>query len=100
MFNVSGSQSTSTGFAPKYATTSADAANVIVGTTISSPAATPMASSARWSAAVAELTATACRAPTNRAKSHSNVRAFAPVVIHPERSVSSTARISSSPICG
>ena len=99
-FKVSGRQSTSFGLACKCNTTAAVAAKVSVGTRTSSPALIPTASSARCRAEVAELTATACRQPRYRAKSSSNCLTLGPVVSQPERRVSTTAWISSSPISG
>ena len=60
MFIVSGSTSTSTGISPASATTFAVAGNVYAGTSTSSPGSRPNASTARWSAAVPEVTARAC----------------------------------------
>src|SRR5688500_6287324 len=60
----------------------------------------PHASSARWSAAVALLTASACFAPSRPAIAASNACAFAPVVNQPERSTSTAAAISRSPMEG
>src|SRR5512138_1612863 len=51
-------------------------------------------------AAVPELTARAYRAPTASANSSSNRLVFFPVVSHPDRSVSTTSAISSSPTHG
>ena len=64
----------------KYRTTSAVAANVIVGTITDCPAFNPVASNARCSAAVQEFTATACFCDTYRANSASNCLVFGPVV--------------------
>ena len=61
--SVSGSTSTSTGRPPRCSTTDAVAENVIGLVITSSPGPTPAASSARCSAAVHELTASACGAP-------------------------------------
>src|ERR1700690_2318374 len=68
----------------------------------SSPGPTPSASSARCKPAVAELTASECRpgSPRKVLKSSSKRLAFGPVVIQPDRSVSMTSAISSSPISG
>ncbi len=52
------------GVAPTWITVFAVAQNVSGVVTTSSPGPTPDASSDRWSAAVQELTATACCAPT------------------------------------
>jgi hypothetical protein len=55
-----------------------------------------MASSAKWSATVPELTVTACEQPIYFPKSTSNYFTFEPVVSHRERKVSTTASISPS----
>src|SRR4029079_17255016 len=98
--SVSASTSTSTGVAPTWAITSALAANVHVGTMTSSPGPTPIASSARCSAAVAELTATAFGNPTNAANASSNSLTRGPVVSHPESRTARTASFSRSVIDG
>src|SRR5712691_8487505 len=59
-----------------------------------------MASSARCIAAVAELTARACGAPTRSANSRSKRFVLGPVVNQPERRVSTTSSISACVICG
>ncbi len=66
----------------------------------SSSGPTPSASSERWSAAVAELRATAWRAPTASANRCSNSFARAPVVSQPESRTSMTACFSRSVIDG
>src|SRR5262245_41285088 len=67
----------------------------------SSPGPTSNASRARCRPAVAELTARACAPPPmNEANSFSNRRVFGPVVSQPERKVSTTSAISSSPMSG
>ena len=86
---VSGSTSTNTGRAPTCTTTFAVDANVIGVVITSSSRPTLAASSARWSAAVHELSATQCCAPTSPAKRFSNALVLGPVVIQPERRVSS-----------
>ena len=93
--SVSGSQSTRIGRAPVWITVAAVEAKVSVGTSTSSPGPMPSASSPRCRPAVAELTATACGASTAAAKASSKARVFGPIVSHPERSVSTTASISS-----
>src|SRR5258708_35014592 len=95
-----GSTSTRTGFALKYVTTSAVDANVTVGTNTSSASFRPTASSEKWSAAVQELTASACRTPIKRANASSKRAVLGPVVSQPVSSASTTARIPSSPIEG
>jgi hypothetical protein len=69
---VRGSISTNTGIARSYssALTEATKLNGVVMT--SSPAEMPQARTARWRAAVPELTATAWAAPTQSAKTRSN----------------------------
>ena len=69
MFIVSGSTSTSTGRRPASATTFAVAGKVYAGTSTSSPGSSPNASTARCSAAVPELTASACSTSQARASS-------------------------------
>ena len=69
----------------------------LVGVVITSPPSTPATLSARCSAAVAELTDTACCAPTNAPKRCSNSAVFGPCPHQPERITSATASISSSP---
>src|SRR5205807_5986669 len=58
------------------------------------------ASSERCSAAVPDATARTCSASTYSAKRRSSSAARGPVVSQPERIVSATAAISSSPIAG
>ena len=77
---VAGSTSTSTGRAPASATTFAVAGNVYAGTITSSPGPIPSASTARWSAAVPEETATAWGTSQARASSASNSATFGPIV--------------------
>ena len=93
MLKNRGSISTSTGRASKYLITSAVAANVYGVVITSSPCFNPMASRARCMAAVHELTAMACFAPTTAANADSNCFVFGPVVTQPEFSAS---RISAS----
>ncbi len=61
---VAGSTSTRTGRAPRWMMTAAVEVNVYTLVMTSSPGRSSMASRARWRPAVAELTATACLAPT------------------------------------
>src|SRR4029077_9641633 len=89
-----------TGVAPAWTITFAVAGQVIGVVITSSPGPTPTAGSARWSAAVPEATASTCSAWTYSAKRRSSSAARGPVVSHPERRVSATASISSSPIAG
>src|SRR5918999_3145281 len=73
----------------------------VIGVVItSSPGPTPSATSARCMAAVPEETASACSAPMYSAKRRSSSAAFGPLVSHPDRIVSATAAISSSPTAG
>src|SRR5579862_213515 len=90
----------STGFAPKYVTTSAVAVNVYVGTSTSSSLVRPIASSANCRAEVPEFTAKACLQPMYWANSFSNSWVTGPVVNQLERRTFTTAVISSSPIAG
>ncbi len=89
-----------TGVAPQCSITLAVAGQVIGLVITSSPGPTPSASSARWSAAVPEVTASTCSASRYAAMRSSSSAARGPVVSQPERSVSTTAAISSSPIAG
>ena len=63
MHCVAGSQSQRTGVAPTWQITFTVAQKVIAVVTTSSPGPTSSASSDRWSAAVAELTATPASSP-------------------------------------
>src|ERR1039458_3199842 len=94
------STSTITGVAPRWTTTLAVAQNVSVGTITSSPGPTPSAANDVCSAAVHEFTAIACFTPTYVANSCSKRLTFGPVVIQPDRRLSVTSAISSSPING
>ena len=93
--SVRRSMSTSTGRAP-VDDDFCGRREVHVGTITSSPGPTPRASSARWSAAVAEFSATAWRAPTASAKRSSNCFVRGPVVSQPESRTSRTAGFSRS----
>ena len=66
----------------------------------SSSGPSPAAMNARWSPAVAELTATACFAPTASPKCRSNSATRGPLVIQPDRRHATTASTSASPIDG
>ena len=92
--------SANTGFAPAWTITFAVAGQVIGVVITSSPGSTPTASSERCSAAVPEATASTCSAWTYSAKRRSSSAERGPVVSQPERRVSATASISSSPIAG
>src|SRR5262249_38517728 len=89
-----------TGVAPQCSITLAVATKVSGVVITSSPGPTPRPASARWSAAVHEFVATACSQPTYSANSCSKRLVFGPVPSQPERSVSTTSSISSSPIAG
>ena len=100
MFRSESRTSAKTGVAPAWTITFAVAGHVIGVVITSSPGPTPTASSARWSAAVPDATASTCSASTNSAKRRSSSAERGPVVSQPERRVSATASISSSPIAG
>src|SRR5437867_5435276 len=97
-FSVSPRTSAKTGIPPWYSTALADAAKVRAGTMTSSPGPIPAANTAAWRAAVPELTATACAAPTAAATARSNSATRGPVVSRPPRSTASAACTSSSSI--
>ena len=96
----SGPMSASTGEAPTCRMVCTVEQNVIGVVITSLPGPIPRAASARCNAAVAEFTATACGASTYSLKSRSKRAARGPVVSHPDRMVSTTSWISSSPIEG
>src|SRR6188508_3258392 len=100
MLRVSGSTSTSTGVAPTWWMTPTVAENVRGVVMTSSPGPTPRVARAVCRAAVQELTPRAAGAPTRAANSDSNRWDLGPVVIQPDRRVSTTSEISSSPIDG
>src|SRR5438270_8982658 len=100
MFRSPSRTSAKTGVAPAWTITFAVAGQVIGVVTTSSPGSTPSASSPRWSAAVPDETASTCFAPRYSAKRRSSSAVRGPVVSQPERRVSATASISSSPIAG
>ena len=100
MFRSPSRTSAKTGVAPVWTMTFAVAGHVIGVVITSSPGPTPSATSARWSAAVPDVTASACFASTYSANRRSSSAVRGPVVSQPERSVSATASISSSPIAG
>jgi hypothetical protein len=81
-------------------TTFAVAAKVIGVVTTSSPGPIPSATSAACSPAVHEFSASAAGAPVKQRNSRSNSSVRGPAESHPERSVSVTAAISSSPMLG
>ena len=97
MFSVSGSMSTKTG-RPAGSHDRSGGGEGWMGTMTSSPGPSPSASRARCSPAVAELTATASTPPPRKStKARSKRCALGPVVIQPERRLSTTSAISSSP---
>src|SRR5439155_2902515 len=100
MFRSSLRTSANTGVAPAWRITFAVAGHVIGVVITSSPGPTPSASSERWRAAVPEATARQCFAPTYSAMRRSSSADRGPVVSQPDRRVSATAAISSSPIAG
>ena len=100
MFRSPSRTSAKTGVAPEWTITFAVAGQVIGVVMTSSPGPTPSASSERWSAAVPEATASTCSASRNARIRSSSSAARGPVVSQPERSVSATAAISSSPTAG
>src|SRR6202171_3295023 len=100
MFSVSGSTSTRIGLAPACSMTWTLEQNVMVVVITESPGPTPSAARATCIAAVPELTASAAGAPTISAKDRSKDCTLGPVVIQPDRRVSTTSLISSSPIDG
>ena len=83
-----------------WTTTFAVAGQVIGLVITSSPGPTPSPSRERCSAAVPEATASTCSAPTYSANRSSSSAVRGPVVSQPDRRVSVTAAISSSPIAG
>src|SRR5262249_43496540 len=89
-----------TGRAPRCSTTAAVAVKVIGLVITSSPGPTPIASSARWSAAVQELTASAWRHPMASADAFANSLTFNPVVSQPHPTHPTTAHPSSCPTSG
>src|SRR4051812_23979849 len=100
MFRSSSRTSTNTGVAPVWTMTLAVAGQVIGVVITSSPGPTPSATSERCSAAVPDASASTCSASRNSFIRSSSRAALGPVVSQPERSVSVTAAISSSPIAG
>src|SRR5262245_28854663 len=92
--------SASTGVAPACTIVLTVEQNVSGVVMTSSPGPIPSAARARWSPAVAELTASAWGAPTYVLNSVSNRAVLGPVVSHPDRKVAATSVISSSSIVG
>src|SRR5205814_9010574 len=92
--------STSTGLAPTCSMTFTEAAKVMGVVITSSPGPMPAVLSAVCSAAVQELRASVAGAWRKAANSVSKRLVLGPVVIQLERSVSTTAAISSSPMSG
>src|SRR4051794_13782311 len=100
MLRSSSRTSTKTGIAPVCTITFAVAGHVIGVVTTSSPGPTPSATSDRWRAAVPDASARTCSASRNSFMRCSRRAALGPLVSQPERRVSVTAAISSSPIAG
>ncbi len=98
--SVTGSMSANTGRARSYTTAFAVATNENGVVTTSSPSSTPTARSARCRPVVPDDTAEAWRAPTRSANASSNAGTRGPSERCPERSTSSTACSSRSPITG
>src|SRR5215217_7758873 len=92
--------SAKTGVAPQWTITFAVAGQVRELVITSSPGRTPTVSSASWSAAVPDATASTCLVSRYSANLRSSSAARGPVVSQPERIVSATAAISSSPTAG
>src|SRR5438105_1564696 len=84
----------------RWSSTARATSSSFVVITPPSPGATPGATRAMWSAAVPDVTASACFAPTYSANRRSRSAVRGAVVSQPERCVSVTASISSSPIAG
>src|SRR5262245_1483673 len=100
MFRSPSRTSTNTGVAPQWTITLAVAGHVIGEVITSSPGSTPSAISERCSAAVPDASASTCFASRYSAIRRSSSAARGPVVSQPDRSVSATAAISSSPTAG
>src|SRR5712692_8735824 len=100
MLSVPGSTSTSRGRAPTCSITWTVEQKVIGVVITTSPGPMPSAARPTCMAPVQELNASAAGADTKLAKSLSKRLALGPVVIQPERSVSTTSAISSSPMEG
>src|SRR3954462_6004090 len=100
MLRSPSSTSANTGVAPVCTMTLAVAGQVIGVVITSSPGPTPSATSERCSAAVPDASASTCSASRNSFIRSSRRAALGPVVSQPERSVSVTAAVSSSPIAG
>src|SRR6266700_1872485 len=81
--NVARSMSQNTGLAPKYSTTLAVDTHVKAGTITSSPGLTSNAATARCSAVVQELAATAWAAPVNAANRSSTALTNGPCTTQP-----------------
>jgi hypothetical protein len=101
MVQVAASASTSTGVAPMYRMTFAEAAKVKSETTISSPGATFRSRRARCSPALPLDRAAASRAPTTAASSRSKASTCGPSgAIQFESKASRSRARSSGPMCG
>src|SRR5438132_8647837 len=100
MFRSSSRTSTKTGVAPVCTITFAVAGQVIGEVTTSSPGPTPSATRERCNAAVPDASASTCSASRNSVIRRSSSAARGPLVSQPDRRVSVTSAISSSPIAG
>ena len=100
MFSVSASTSANTGVAPACSTAFVVAGHVNDVVITSSPSPSPAATIARCSAAVHDEVAIAWPVPTRAANRSSSSRVRGPLVSQPDRSVSITDAISSSPSTG
>src|SRR5947208_13239813 len=100
MLRSSSRTSTKTGVAPVCTITFAVAGQVIGEVTTSSSGPTPSATSERCRAAVPDASARTCSTSRNSAIRRSSSAARGPLVSQPERRVSVTSAISSSPIAG
>ena len=95
ILRVSGSMSAKTGI-PSLYRMAWFVETKVIGVVITSPPATSSTFRARCSAAVAELSATACETPMYSAKRRSNSAVLGPRPIHPDWKTSCTACISAS----
>ena len=100
MLRVARSMSTNTGRAPARTTTFAVATHESGVVMTSSPGPIPAISNASSSAPVPDARARTGRSPKYAESSASNCFAFGPLVIHPERSTSTTPAIVSSSMLG
>src|SRR6266446_8768634 len=100
MFRSPGRMSANSGVAPQWTITFAVVGQVSEVVITSSPGRTPAPSSARWSAAVPEESASTCFASKYSAVRRSSSAARGPLVSQPERIASAAAATSSSPTAG